>query len=337
VAALLVGAGIVPAAAAVPSRAATAGRSTAVFGYSVQHRPLVVTTIGDPMAVRRILVVGCVHGNECAARAVVSNLLRTTPPVGAAYFLIPTLNPDGAAAHTRQNAHGVDLNKNFASHWKHNGHPGSTYYSGPRPLSEPESRAMVALLKQINPTLTIWYHQHLDVVDYCGGSTSAAREYAAATGMRLTRLPRHRGSVATWEHLVWPHTSILTVELPARVTIAAVRRHAAAVRLAALVAPGVPSVPDALRLSVTDTSYLASWRAVAGNGASVDGYEVADRVRRVSGAWSAWTTVLRAGSARSHRTAAEAGSAHQVRLRARNAVGWGQWSPAFGVTVAAGP
>ncbi len=73
---------------------------------------------------RRVLVVGCIHGDECAGTAVVRRLEQLPPP-DFDLWVVPTLNPDGRAAGTRENARGVDLNRNFA---------------GPRRLSEPESR-----------------------------------------------------------------------------------------------------------------------------------------------------------------------------------------------------
>ena len=41
------------------------------IGRSVQGRVLRVVRVGDPAAARKLLVVGCVHGDECAGRAVV--------------------------------------------------------------------------------------------------------------------------------------------------------------------------------------------------------------------------------------------------------------------------
>jgi protein MpaA len=75
--------------------------------------------------------------------------------------LVPDLNPDGVAAGTRQNAHGVDLNRNFPWHWR----PLSgVYASGPHALSEREARIARGLILRLHPRLTIWFHQHLDMV-----------------------------------------------------------------------------------------------------------------------------------------------------------------------------
>src|SRR5438270_5470893 len=111
---------------------------TMQIGHSADGRAIVATESGAPRAPSRVLVVGCIHGNECAGIAVVRRLRRLSPPRRIDLWLVPTLNPDGRAADTRQNGHGVDLNRNFAAGWTHHGAPWSTYYSGPRPFSEPE-------------------------------------------------------------------------------------------------------------------------------------------------------------------------------------------------------
>ena len=41
-----------------------------VIGTSVQGRPIVAWSFGADRARRKILVVGCIHGNECAGLAV---------------------------------------------------------------------------------------------------------------------------------------------------------------------------------------------------------------------------------------------------------------------------
>jgi protein MpaA len=84
-----------------------------VFGRSVQGRPLVAWSFGSSKAHRKVLVVGCIHGNECAGLAITSALRHEPVPPGVQLWVVPEMNPDGTAADTRQNAHGVDLNRNF--------------------------------------------------------------------------------------------------------------------------------------------------------------------------------------------------------------------------------
>ena len=97
-----------------------------VFGHSVQGRPLVAWTYGSARASRRILVIGCIHGNECAGLAITSALRRRPVPRGVQLWLVPEANPDGAAAGTRKNADGVDLNRNFPYRWARTPTPATT-------------------------------------------------------------------------------------------------------------------------------------------------------------------------------------------------------------------
>ena len=187
---------------------------TAVIGHSVDGRAIHVVetgTRGEP----RILVVGCIHGNECAGMAVIRALRRRPPPAHADLWLVPTLNPDGRAAATRQNAHGVDLNRNFAAGWTRRGAPGSTYYSGPRPFSEPETRAARRLITAIRPQVTIWYHQHMRLVWTSGRSVPAGRLYATMVGLRLYVHRSPGGAASEWIRTRFPRLRAFAVELAA--------------------------------------------------------------------------------------------------------------------------
>ena len=85
-------------------------------GHSVQGRPIRALELGfgsGSRGSRRVLVVGCIHGDECAGTAVVRRLEQLPPPIFD-LWVVPTVNPDGRAAGTRENARGVDLNRNFA-------------------------------------------------------------------------------------------------------------------------------------------------------------------------------------------------------------------------------
>jgi protein MpaA len=139
------------------------------------------------------------------------------------------MNPDGTAAATRQNAHGVDLNRNFPYLWQPIADP--TFYSGPHPASEPETRAAMRLVREIRPAVTVWYHQHQDVVDESGGDHGTARRYAQVAGMTATCLTFVPGTASIWSNHTLPGTTSFVVELPAgSVPPDAVRRHVRAVR-----------------------------------------------------------------------------------------------------------
>jgi protein MpaA len=187
-------------------------RHEVVLGQSEQGRPIVAWETGDPNAKRRLLVVGCIHGNEPAGIAIATAVTRARAPAGTDVWVIPDLNPDGVAAQTRQNGRGVDLNRNFPYGWQ----PlRGIFYSGPHALSERESRIAYKLIRRIRPTVSIWFHQHLGLVDESGGDVRVERHFARLVGMRTRRLTRYPGSVAGWENQVLPGTTSFVVELPA--------------------------------------------------------------------------------------------------------------------------
>jgi murein peptide amidase A len=216
-------------AAAIATGGGHAVHQTTVIGRSVDGRAIHAVetgTRGEP----RILVVGCIHGNECAGMAVIRALRRRTPPRHADLWLVPTLNPDGRAAGTRQNAHGVDLNRNFAAGWTHHGSPWSTYYSGPRPFSEPETRTARALVTAIRPKVTIVYHQHLRLVWTSGTSVPLGRTYATMVGLPLYVHRSPGGAASEWIRVRFPRLHAFAVELAAgRLSRGGIRRHVGAV------------------------------------------------------------------------------------------------------------
>ena len=181
------------------------------IGRSVAGRPIDAVRVGDRASPTKALVVGCIHGNECAGTAVTRILARSSPSVDL--WVVPNLNPDGFASDTRQNARGVDLNRNFPSEWRP-GRPGDPEYPGPRPLSEPESRAAARLIRRLRPSVTIWFHQPQALVRAWGQSIPAARRYARLAGMRFRAIRWPRGSAPNWQNHRFPGTSSFVVELP---------------------------------------------------------------------------------------------------------------------------
>ena len=174
------------------------------------------------------MIVGCIHGNEQAGIAIADAVASSDVTAQADLWVIPDLNPDGVAANSRGNAHGVDLNRNFPYDWQPLGRPGSTYYSGPHSLSEPESSIAASLIRRLRPQLTIYYHQHLAVVDDSEGPAPLERRYAQAVGLPLLALTDYPGSAAGWQNEILGPTTFV-VELPAdSLSPSAVHRHLSA-------------------------------------------------------------------------------------------------------------
>jgi murein peptide amidase A len=180
----------------------------------VRGRAITVSELGDGDAHLRLLVVGCVHGDEAAGVAVARRLELGAGPSEAALWVIDDLNPDGAVAHTRQNAHLVDLNRNFPYRWAPLGRPGDSQYPGPRPLSEPKARLAHWLILRLRPQVAIWFHQPLALVDQSGGNVAVERRFARLVGLPLRRLPRYAGSAVGWQDHSLPGTTAFVAELP---------------------------------------------------------------------------------------------------------------------------
>jgi murein peptide amidase A len=214
----------------VPRAVAAPHRVTVVrLGVSARGRPIDAVHVGTGGRAD-LLVVGSVHGDEPAGIAVTRLLRRPLAgrPIDA--WLVDDLNPDGRAAGTRANARGVDLNRNFPWRWRHLGARGTGEWSGPRALSEPEARAMEALVRRVRPRISIWFHQPLGLVDRSGGSPVVERRFSHLSGLPLRQLTRYPGSAVGWEDHVLKTSTAFVVELPrGRLSARASRRLARAV------------------------------------------------------------------------------------------------------------
>lgn len=127
------------------------------------------------------LLTAAQHGEEADTALIVRRLLERVPGAETRWALIPVLNPDGLLAGTRQNAAGVDLNRNFpASTWEPD--PTFTYppgidperrvlenrtnrsSPGVEPRSEPETQALIALIERLDPPLVVDLHSPLELI-----------------------------------------------------------------------------------------------------------------------------------------------------------------------------
>ena len=170
------------------------------LGVSAGGRPIVAEQSGTPGG-RRVLVIGVIHGDEDAGMAIVDELRAEPVPDGVELWIVESMNPDGQTNQVRSNDNGVDLNRNFPYKWGPIGVPGDSQFAGTGPASEPETQAMVNFMTQLQPDITIWYHQDLFVVNPSQGRDGRIRErYAELTGLPMGEITggTYTGIAATW-------------------------------------------------------------------------------------------------------------------------------------------
>jgi len=192
------------------------------IGRSVEGHPLRAWRIGNPRARRRVLVVGCVHGNECAGTAVTARLVDNGLPLAGELVVVQHLNPDGFARRARWNARGVDLNRNFPFGWS------PTARHGRRPFSEPEVEALRQLVRRFRPDITVWFHQPQGLVRAWGSSVPVARRYAHATGLPFRQLRWIGGSAPQWQNRALGEVAFVVELAPGDLSGGAADRHARA-------------------------------------------------------------------------------------------------------------
>ncbi len=210
--------------------AVAAGDRTIDAGESVRGRAIVAKRQGPADAPTQVLAVGQIHGDEPGGLRVIGALRKMRVPRGVALWTVRSVNPDGARLGIRQNARGIDLNRNFPRGWRPSPR-GSRYYGGRRPLSQPESRTAARLIRRLEPRITIWFHQPYGfVVETPSADRRVWRRYARLAGMRTAALPRYPGTATRWQNHHFPRSDAFVVELPGgRISLAMARRHARAV------------------------------------------------------------------------------------------------------------
>lgn len=151
------------------------------YGTSVQGRPLTALILdnGAHPSANTTLIFGGFHGDERSTPAVIANLrsfLRRNPSRWQGrVILVPCANPDGWQARTRVNARGVDLNRNFPAGWRCAA-PADRYRPGPHAASEPETRAMMALIRRYKPAKVVSLHSPLHCLNPTGSLGQAMAE-----------------------------------------------------------------------------------------------------------------------------------------------------------------
>lgn len=176
------------------------------LGRSWEGRPISVVHVGGEGP--RVLVIGCIHGNECEGTEVTRLLARSRPH--GDLWLVHQLNPDGYARRSRFNARGADLNRDFLA------------------ATQRETRIARKLILRLRPDVTIWFHQPQSVVRAWGPSGATARRYARLAGVPYRSLAWPPGSASRWQNGLGQASFV--VELPpGELADASARRYARAV------------------------------------------------------------------------------------------------------------
>ncbi|MEX6509212.1 DUF2817 domain-containing protein [Jiella sp. M17.18] len=201
-----------------PAEAATSGRQ--LNARSVDGRSITANIFGDGASA--VLMIGGIHGNEPSGARLVAHVrrwlaLHPSAYAGRTVVLVAKANPDGLAHHTRTNARGVDLNRNFpSSDWgtkpRRNGDN-----PGVRPASEPATRFLLKRMARFRPWLIVSVHAPYHQVDIDGPAMAVARRMSRHDHDRITRsigypVPGSLGTYAGKEK----HISVVTLELGRR-------------------------------------------------------------------------------------------------------------------------
>ena len=136
---------------------------TIKLGRSVKGQPITLELFNT--GANPIFIMGGIHGDERASVFIaerLAELLREQPELtqGKPIAILAVASPDGYEADTRTNVNGVDLNRNFPASNFHEATARSR--TGPYPMSEPETQAIMAALNMLEPRLIISIHSIRD-------------------------------------------------------------------------------------------------------------------------------------------------------------------------------
>lgn len=197
----------------------------ATEGTSVEGRTLAIRDylpIENRAPLGRVLVIGGIHGDEFSSVSVVFKWMDILDEHHSGLFhwrFVPASNPDGLLSKNsqRQNANGVDLNRNFPTadwtalaqkHWTDRAFKHPRRYPGESPNSEPETRWIVDQIDAFKPDVILSMHAPYHLVDY-DGPPSAPNQLGSLYLRKLGVFPGSLGNYAG----VDLNLPIVTVEL----------------------------------------------------------------------------------------------------------------------------
>ena len=131
---------------------------------------------------KTVLIIGVFHGEEPQGEYLIKEYLKTDlSKTKNKLLIVPCLNPDGRNENKRQNANGVDLNRNFPTrNWELT--EKNEYYGGSAPESEIETDFMVDILANYRIDAILSIHAPFRIVNYDGPAEEIAKKVSEITG-----------------------------------------------------------------------------------------------------------------------------------------------------------
>ncbi len=134
---------------------------------------------------KTVLIIGVFHGDEPQGEYLIRKFMsQRKEPCKNQIYIIPCLNPDGKALGTRQNANGIDLNRNFPTKNRkiiEDEH----YFGGTEGGSEIETQFIIDALKEYKPDFILTIHAPYRVVNFDGNAEKYAKDISEITGYPL--------------------------------------------------------------------------------------------------------------------------------------------------------
>lgn len=148
-----------------------------VEGYSEEKRPIYSITFGSGKF--SVLMWSQMHGNESTTTKAIFdflNFLSSNAKTGAdfTFKIIPMLNPDGALRYTRENANGVDLNRDAQN------------------KSQSEIKTLFEVFNNFQPDLCLNMHDQRSIFSVGQTSNPAAVSFLAPSADIEKSLPKNR-------------------------------------------------------------------------------------------------------------------------------------------------
>lgn len=197
-------------------------------GFSVNQRPLVfkeqhpLQRTDDNF---RVLIMGGIHGDEYSSISIIFKWMALYSPAGLEgeyhWRFAPLVNPDGLLdgdQAKRQNANGVDLNRNFpsqdwsdsaATYWQESTGSNPRRFPGRAAASEPEVQWVVSQIEEFQPDVIVSVHAPFHLLDFDGPAVAPDK----IGELYLHQLGIYPGSLGNFAGLN-RRIPVVTLELP---------------------------------------------------------------------------------------------------------------------------